>query len=167
MDATKTGFFSKYRDYVLFNKNLIISGASAILTSALVAQLYARYDTNALANSIVAIAAEYGVYIPFFAFLFYRDNRHKYIDPLTGKRDSKKVRNDVKKLFATFSISEIIFSVTRTSAHSIIAEWCRSLSSIDDWLVDSVGHVLRLHQCRRKVRKTVQKSLINYSWFYV
>ncbi|HLE34762.1 MAG TPA: hypothetical protein VI698_02625 [Nitrososphaerales archaeon] len=117
MDATKTGFFSKYRDYVLFNKNLIISGTSAILTSALVAQLYARYDTNALANSIVAIAAEYGVYIPFFAFLFYRDNRHKYIDPLTGKRDSKKVRNDVKKLFATFSISEIIFSVTRTSAH--------------------------------------------------
>jgi len=117
MDATKTGFFSKYRDYVLFNKNLIISGASAIFTSALVAQLYARYDTNALANSIVAIAAEYGVYIPFFAFLFYRDNRHKYIDPLTGKRDSKKVRNDVKKLFATFSISEIIFSVTRTSAH--------------------------------------------------
>ncbi|MFY3740152.1 MAG: hypothetical protein HMLIMOIP_000577 [Candidatus Nitrosomirales archaeon] len=117
MDATKTGFFSKYRDYVLFNKNLIISGASAILTSALVAQFYARYDTNALANSIVAIAAEYGVYIPFFAFLFYRDNRHRYIDPLTGKRDSKKVRNDVKKLFATFSISEIIFSVTRTSTH--------------------------------------------------
>ncbi len=117
MDTTKTGFFSKYRDYILFNKNLIISGASAILTSALVAQLYARYDTNALANSIVAIAAEYGVYIPFFAFLFYRDNRHKYIDPLTGKRDSKKVRNDVKKLFATFSISEIIFSVTRTSTH--------------------------------------------------
>ena len=117
MGATKTGFFSKYRDYVLFNKNLIISGASAILTSALVTQLYARYDTNALANSIVAIATEYGVYIPFFAFLFYRDNRHKYIDPLTGKRDSKKVRNDVKKLFATFSISEIIFSVTRTSAH--------------------------------------------------
>ncbi len=117
MDATKTGFFSKYRDYVLFNKNLIISGASAILTSALVAQLYARYDTNALANSIVAIVAEYGVYIPFFAFLFYRDNRHRYVDPLTGKRDSTRLKNDVKKLFATFSISEVIFAVTRTSAH--------------------------------------------------
>jgi hypothetical protein len=117
MDAAKPGFFSKYRDYVLFNKNLIISGASAILTSALVAQLYARYDSNALANSIAAIAAEYGVYIPFFAFLFYRDNKQKYIDLLTGKRDSKKLGNDVKKLFATFSISEIIFAVTRTSAH--------------------------------------------------
>ncbi len=118
MDASRSrSFFSKYRDYVLFNKNLVISGVSAVFTSALVAQLYARYDTSALANSIVAIAAEYGVYIPLFAFLFYRDNRHRYIDHLTGKRDSKKLRNDVKKLFATFSISEIIFSVTRTSAH--------------------------------------------------
>lgn len=117
MDATKTGFFSKYRDYILFNKNLIISGSSAVITSASVAQLYARYDTNALANSIVAIAAEYGVYIPFFAFLFYRDNRHRYIDPLTGKRDPKRLRIDVKKLFATFSISEVIFAVTRTSTH--------------------------------------------------
>lgn len=117
MDATRTGFFSKYRDYVLFNKNLIISGASAIFTSALVAQLYTRYDTNALANSIVAIAAEYGVYLPLFAFLFYRDNRHRYTDPLTGKRDSKTLKNDVKKLLASFSISEIIFSITRTSAH--------------------------------------------------
>lgn len=117
MDATRTGFFDKYRDYVLFNKNLIISGATAILTSALVAQLYARYDTNALANSMVAITAEYGVYIPFFAFLFYHDNKHKYVDPLTGKRDSRKLRSDVKKLFATFSISEVIFTITRTSAH--------------------------------------------------
>jgi hypothetical protein len=117
MDATKTGFFSKYKDYILFNKNLIISGASAIFTSALVAQLYARYDSNALANSIVAIVVEYGVYIPFFALLFYRDNKHRYIDPLTGKRDSKKLGNDIKKLFAAFSISEVIFAVTRTSAH--------------------------------------------------
>ena len=117
MDATKTGFFNKYKDYVLFNKNLIISGASAIFTSALVAQLYARYDSNALANSIVAIVVEYGVYIPFFAFLFYRDNKHRYTDPITGKRDSKKLGSNVKKLFATFSISEIIFSITRTSTH--------------------------------------------------
>jgi len=117
MDTTKTGFFSKYKDYVLFNKNLIISGTSAFFASAFVAHLYALYDSNVLANSIVALATEYGVYIPFFAFLFYRDNKHRYIDPLTGKRDSKKLRGDVKKLFTAFSISEIIFSITRTSAH--------------------------------------------------
>ena len=118
MGATKTGsFFSKYKDYILFNKNLILSGTSAFFTSALVAQLYTLYDSNALANSIVALTTEYGVYIPFFAFLFYRDNKHRYTDPLTGKRNSKKLKDDVKKLFAAFSISEIIFAITRTSAH--------------------------------------------------
>lgn len=117
MDATRTSFFGKYKDYILFNKNLIISGTAAFFTGALVAQLYARYDSNSLANSIVALAAEYGVYIPLFAFLFYRDNKNRYVDPLTGKKDSKKLREDVKKLFATFSVSEVIFAVTRTSAH--------------------------------------------------
>jgi len=118
MDTTKTGsFFNKYKDYVLFNKNLVISGTGAFFASAFVAQIYAFHDSNALANAIVALATEYGVYIPFFAFLFYRDNKHRYVDPLTGKRDSKKLRVDVKKLFVAFSISEIIFSITRTSAH--------------------------------------------------
>lgn len=118
MDATKTrSFFRKYKDYILFNKNLIISGIVAFFASASIAQLYAIYDSNALANSIVALATEYGVYIPFFAFLFYRDNRDRYIDPLTGKRDSKKLKDDVKKLLAAFSVSEVIFSITRTSAH--------------------------------------------------
>ena len=118
MDTTKTGsFFNKYKDYVLFNKNLVISGTGAFFASAFVAQIYALHDSNALTNAIVALATEYGVYIPFFAFLFYRDNKHRYVDPLTGKRDSKKLRVDVKKLFVAFSISEIIFSITRTSAH--------------------------------------------------
>jgi len=118
MTATKTrSFFNKYKDYILFNKNLIISGISAFFASALVAQLYALHDSNALTNSIVALATEYSIYIPFFAFLFYRDNKYRYVDPLTGKRDSKQLRDDIKKLLVAFSISEIIYSVTRTSAH--------------------------------------------------
>lgn len=118
MNATKIGsFLSKYKDYVLFNKDLIISGSAGFFASALVAQLYALHDSNALTNSIVALATEYGVYIPLFAFLFYRDNKHRYVDPLTGKRDSKKLKDDIKKLFTAFSISEIIYSITRISAH--------------------------------------------------
>ncbi len=75
------------------------------------------HDSNALANSIVALVTEYGVYIPVFAFLFYSDNRHKYVDPSTGKQNSKKLRGDIKKLFAAFSVSEIIYSVARTYFH--------------------------------------------------
>jgi len=118
MVATKTGsFFSKYKDYILFNKNLILSGTSAFFASAFVAQFYRLYDSNVLTNSIIALVTEYCVYIPLFALLFYKDNKHRYVEPLTGKRDSKKLRDDVKKLFAAFSISEIIFSIARTYAH--------------------------------------------------
>ncbi len=56
---------------------------------------------------------EYGIYIPVFAALFYADNRSKYVNPATGRRDSRRIRQDIKKLVAAFSISEVIFSITR------------------------------------------------------
>jgi hypothetical protein len=115
--VTRTaGFFHRYRDAVLFNRNLIISGAGAFFASAFVSQLYADYDSNDFANSALALATEYGVYIPAFAALFYLDNRSKYVDPATGRRDSRRIRQDVKKLFAAFSVSEVIYSVTKVAA---------------------------------------------------
>jgi hypothetical protein len=111
--ARTAGFFSKYKAAILFNRNLLISGAGGFFTSAYASQVYARYDSNDFANSVVALAVEYGVYIPVFAGLFYIDNRSKYVDPATGKRDSHRLRQDLKKLFAAFSVSEIIFSITR------------------------------------------------------
>lgn len=111
--AADKSFFSRYRDAVLFNRNLIISGAGGFFASAYVSQLYAQYDSNDFANSILALAVEYGVYIPVFATLFYVDNRSKYVDPATGRRDSRRIRQDMKKLFAAFSVSEVVFSITR------------------------------------------------------
>lgn len=108
-----TGFFGRYRDAILFNRNLIIAGAGGFFASAYVSQLYSQYDSSDLGNSIVALATEYGVYIPVFAVLFYIDNRLKYIDPATGRRDSRRLWQDIKKLFAAFSVSEVIFSITR------------------------------------------------------
>jgi Na+-driven multidrug efflux pump len=107
------GFFRKYRDAILFNRNLILSGAGGFFASAYVSQLYAQYDSSDFANSAAALAVEYAVYIPVFATLFYVDNRKKYVDPATGRRDSRRVWRDIKKLFAAFSVSEVIFSITR------------------------------------------------------
>lgn len=110
------GFFKKYSEVVKFNRNIVIAGLAAFFTSTYVAQ--ASYDsTGDLGNSALALATEYGVYIPSFALLFYLDNRSKYVDPATGKRDAKKIAGDIKKLFASFSISEVIFAVTRFGLH--------------------------------------------------
>ena len=108
-------FLKKYSDAAKFNRNIIIAGFAAFLTSTYVAQ--ASYEsTGDLGNSAVALATEYGVYIPAFALLFYLDNRGKYVDE-TGKRNSKKIGDDIKKLLASFSVSEAIFAVTRFGLH--------------------------------------------------
>ena len=109
-------FFKKYRNAIEFNRNIVIAGFAAFLTSTFVAQ--ASYEsTGQLGNSAAALATEYGVYIPVFAFLFYFDNRNKYVDPKTGEKDSKKIAQDIKKLLVSFSASEVIFAATRFGLH--------------------------------------------------
>ncbi|MBV9177241.1 MAG: hypothetical protein JO297_09405 [Nitrososphaeraceae archaeon] len=76
---------------------------------------YVYYSKDHIANSIIALSTQYSVYIPLFALLFYIDNRHRYTDPITGKRDFKVIKRDIKKLFTAFSISEIAFSFSNLS----------------------------------------------------
>jgi hypothetical protein len=109
------GFYSRYRDAIKFNRNIIIAGAGALFAGALVSQLFAGYAKNYLADSALALAIEYSVYIPAFALLFYIDNRHRYVDPATGKKDGRQIRSDIKKLLAAFSVSEVIYSAVRVA----------------------------------------------------
>jgi len=109
------GFFSKYKEVILFNKNLVISGVGGFFVSAYISQFYSQFDKNEFTNSIIALVTEYAVYIPLFSILFYVDNRQRYIDPETGKKDTKQIRDDIKRLLASFSISEVIYSITRVA----------------------------------------------------
>src|SRR5215207_8259450 len=110
-------FYNKYRDYILFNKNIIISGVFAFFGGALFTQIYTSFDNNNLANSLTTLAIEYGIYIPLFALLYYVDNRKRYVEPSTGKKDYGKIKSDIKKLIAAFSISEVIFSFAKVTIH--------------------------------------------------
>ena len=53
--------------------------------------------------------------MPIFVVLFYIDNRYRYFDPLTGKKDSKIIKKDFRKLFTAFIISEIAYSFSKVS----------------------------------------------------
>ena len=68
-------------------------------------------------NAIITLMIGYCVYIPVFAFLFYRDNKLRYVDPLTGKKNSKNIREDIMKLLGAFTISEVIFIATKLYIH--------------------------------------------------
>jgi hypothetical protein len=58
---------------------------------------------------------EYGVYVPIFAMLFYLDNRYR-ISSNNRSEDSTQIKNGIRKLFAAFSISELIYSAYKISS---------------------------------------------------
>jgi hypothetical protein len=111
-----SSFYRRYKTAILFNRNLLISGAAGFFSSAYVSQLHYQLDKNEFANSVVALATEYAVYLPLFAVLYYADNRQRYVDPVTGRKDRKQIRTDIKGLFASFSVSEVIFSIARIAS---------------------------------------------------
>lgn len=110
-------FFNRYRDAILFNKNIIITGAAGFFSGALGAQLYSLYSNNSLANAIVALLSEYSVDIPFFAIAHYMDNLDRYRDPTTGKKKPSLFKQDIKKLVIAISSSEAAYAVTKIFTH--------------------------------------------------
>jgi len=110
-------FYNKYRNYILLNRNIIIAGTAALVVGVIFTELYSEYTKNNLLNSIVTLTVEYAVYIPIFAILYYLDNRGRYVDVLTGKKNYAIIKSDLIKLFTIFSISEVIYSVAKVSIH--------------------------------------------------
>jgi hypothetical protein len=152
-------FFGKYKAASLFNKNLVIAGAAGFFTSAYVSQIYFQYDRNEFANSVVALATEYAAYLPIFAVLFYVDNRQKYIDSASGEKNGRQIRSDIKKLFASFSVSEIVFSLVRIGLQygllrlGIEAYEASMLGSLTAWgvffvSINIMAKITRLHKAQ-------------------
>jgi len=112
----RTIFYNKYKDLILLNKNIIVAGICAFVSAAFVTQFYyTHYNESHIANSVVALISEYSIYFPIFGVLFYWDNRHRYINPLTGKKDFKTIKTDIRKLLTAFSISEVAYSLSKIS----------------------------------------------------
>ncbi len=102
---------------ILFDKNLLISGIVSFLAGTVTTQVYKTIDNNNVSNSVITLIVGYCVYIPLFSFLFYKDNKSRYIDPVTKRRNYKNIKDDIPKLFGTFSISEVVFIVTKLYIH--------------------------------------------------
>ena len=110
-------FYRKYKDYIIFNKNIIVAGTAALIVGTFFTQFYAQQNKNNFLNSIVTLSVEYAVYIPLFGLFYYLGNKEKYVDPLSGNKNYAIIKNDIIKLFAIFTISEVIYSVSKVSIH--------------------------------------------------
>jgi len=117
MFPVRKGFYNKYKNYILLNRNITIAGTAALVVGVFFTQIYSEYNNNNLLNSIVTLIVEYAVYIPIFVILYYFDNRAKYIDALTGKKNYANIKTDLIKLFTIFSMSEVIYSIAKVSIH--------------------------------------------------
>ena len=104
-------FYGKYRELILFNKNIIVAAIAAIITDAIVVQYAAQSISNDALVSVFSIITGTGMYLAAFACLFYIDNRKKYIDTVTGKRDSNRFRKDAKKIVTALGTSEVVYMV--------------------------------------------------------
>lgn len=111
------GFYNKYRNYIHLNKSIIVAGIAALIVGTIFTEFYSKYEKNNFFNSIVTLTVEYSIYIPIFALFFYHYNKNKYVDPVTGLRNKTVIKNDILKLFTIFSVSEIIYSVSKVSIH--------------------------------------------------
>src|SRR5918999_2010046 len=104
-------FYTRYRELILFNKNIILAAVAAIIIDAVVVQYAAQNITNNALVSSFSIITGTGVYFVAFAGLFYIDNRKKYIDTVTGMRDSNRFKQDAKKIVTALGVSEVIYMI--------------------------------------------------------
>jgi hypothetical protein len=104
-------FYARYRELILFNKNMIFAAVVAIITDAIVVQYAAQSIANDVLVSIFSIITDTGVYLAAFAGLFYIDNRRRYIDTVTGVRDSNRFKQDAKKIVTTLGVSEVVYMI--------------------------------------------------------
>jgi hypothetical protein len=163
-----TQFYQQYRDIILFNKNLIISALGSLVLTAIITQYY-YYNTssNNFEVSLVSLLIEYVIETPLFFLLYYIDNKKIYIDPLTGGKNLSTVKTDLKKLFAVFSLSDVICGVAQISfefnllQHSTVEPYQASVyGSLIAWamffvIVNFSARSVRLFD-RQRVRKSIE-----------
>jgi hypothetical protein len=133
---------SRLKDYLLFNRNILIGFAGAFLTGAGTSQA-------------ISLVAELSVFLTIFCILFYFDNKDKFVDKQGKRRESGKVKWVLLKLASTLSIAEIEYNTVKPAIHfwlltldyqPFIASTIASFITIIGYLVvvDSIAYITRL-----------------------
>jgi hypothetical protein len=108
------GFRKKYRDILLFNRNLLLSGTVGFLVSIIATQIIVELDINgAFDISVITILIGYCVSKPFFIFLFHRDSKKKYGHPMPYTMGSRILNRTIKHLIIAYLVFDIVYIVSR------------------------------------------------------
>jgi hypothetical protein len=114
--------YSKYRDIISFNKNIIIAAIiTAIADVFIVNYASILYPTNYLLISVISLVADFAIYNIFFIIFYFIDNRFKYINS-DGTKNKSKIKQDLKKLITIIGIAEISYLGTKFLSTYVIFE---------------------------------------------
>ena len=98
------------QEYLKLNKNILIAFTASIIISAIIAQILS--DQADVLNTTYTTIADYVVYFSVFSILFYFDNRKKYRLE-SGKTDTVKLKQDLKKLITSLGVAEVVYTIAR------------------------------------------------------
>lgn len=101
---------SKYKEYLKFNKNLLIAAGIDFIISAFVAQQLSELEPYL--NTTVTLVADFVTYFSVFIVLFLFDNRKKYKSN-SNQTDWIIVKSDLKKILSSVGIGEVAYLTSR------------------------------------------------------
>ena len=84
------------------NRNILVCCIISALISAFVAQMLSEEESYL--NTTLTILVGYGVFFGFFGFLFYLDNKKRYL-----AMRPKLIKKELIKLASSFGIGEIVY----------------------------------------------------------
>jgi hypothetical protein len=142
------------REYLLFNRNILIGFTGAFLTGAGTSQAITRF-TSPIVNSLISLVVETSVFLAIFGILFFVDNKDKFVDEQGKGRESTRIKWVLIKLASTISVAEIEYNTVKPFIHfwlltlhyqPFVASTIASFIAIIGYLAvaDSMAYLTRL-----------------------
>ena len=108
MESIKTSYY-KYRNTILFNKNLILAGIIAAVADIFIVNYASRlFVSNYLIISGISLVGDFLIYNILFIIFYFFDNRSQYINSY-GIKIKQKIKKDLKKLITIIGFAETFF----------------------------------------------------------
>ena len=114
--------YYQYKNIILFNKNLVISGIiTAIADIFIVNYASSIFVSNYLIISGISLVCDFLIYNILFIIFYFFDNRSQYINSY-GIKNKQKLKQDLKKLITVIGFAEISYLTTKFFSTFIIFE---------------------------------------------
>jgi len=121
MESIKT-FYYKYRNLILFNKNIILAGIiTAVADIFIVNYASSIFVSNYLIISGISLVGDFLIYNILFIIFYFFDNRSQYINSY-GIKNKQKLKQDLKKLITVIGFAEISYLTTKFFSTYVIFE---------------------------------------------